>query len=155
MAPSPEQPIVMQFGATGSDAADQAAPDWAVAAGARLLRAPEVQGIDLAVSVRDSRLVVTLNAAPDSLDAALVLKAALDARVDPSTLSEAEPQRLSDATLTAWSREPGPADASAWRQTDESDGRWLWALALVLLAIEMFARRTVIAEIRAKESHAA
>jgi hypothetical protein len=155
MAPSPEQPIVIRFGATGGDTADQTAPEWAIAAGARLLRAPEVQGIDPGVSVRDGRLVVDVGAAPDSLEAALVVKAALDARVDPSSLSETEPQRLSDAAITAWSREPGPADASAWRQTDESDGRWLWALALLLLAIETFVRRTVNVEVRAKESHAA
>ena len=155
MAPSSEQPIVIRFGATGIAAADPTAPGWAIAAGARLLRAPELQGIDLGVSGRDGRLVVDVSAAPDSLEAALVVKAALDARVDPATLSEAEPQRLSDATRAAWSRDPGPADVSAWRQTDESDGRWLWALALLLLVIETFARRTLPSEVRAKESHAA
>ena len=155
IAPSPEQPILIRFGGADQEGTDEAPPAWAVAAGTRLLRAPEVQGVDFAVSTRGGRLVVDVPAAPDSLEAALVLKAALDARLDPATFTEAEPQRLPDATLAAWSRAPGPADVSAWQQTDESDGRWLWALALVLLAVEAFVRRTTPAAVRMEEPHAA
>ena len=157
IAPSSEQPIVVRFAGSEADAEgdDQNSPAWVVGAGARLLRAPDVQGVDLRVSSRSDHLVVDVNAAPDSLEAALAVKAALDARLDPATFAEAEPQRLGEATLAAWSRAPGPADVSAWRHTDESDGRWLWALALVLLGLEAFVRQTTRPAVRVKESHAA
>ena len=155
IAPSPEQPIVIRFGGAEQRSGQEIPSAWAVAAGARLLRAPELRGVEPGVSARGDRLVVDVNAAPDSLEAALVVKAALDARLDPAAFDEAEPLRLPDATLAGWSRAPGPADVTAWRQTDESDGRWLWALALVLLAAEAFVRRTTQPAIRVKEPHAA
>lgn len=155
IAPSAEQPILIRLGGADEEGIDEAPPAWAVAAGARLLRAPEVQDVDLRVSTRGDRLVVDVNAAPDSLEAALAVKAALDARLDPVAFAEAEPQRLAEATLAAWARVPGPADVSAWQQTDESDGRWLWALALVLLGIETLVRRTTQPAVRVREPHAA
>jgi hypothetical protein len=155
IAPSVEQPIVIRFAGSDAGGDDEDAPAWVIGAGARLLRAPEVQGVDLRVSSSGDRLVVDVNAAPDSLEAALAVKAALDARLDPAAFAEAEPQRIAEAALTAWSRAPGPADVSAWRHTDESDGRWLWALALVLLGVEAFVRRTTRPAVREKESHAA
>jgi hypothetical protein len=155
IAPSAEQPIVIRFAGTDAGGDDGDAPAWVIGAGARLLRAPEVQGVDLRVSSRSDRLVVDVNAPPDSLEAALAVKAALDARLDPAAFAEAEPQRLPEATLTAWSRAPGPAAVSARRHTDESDGRWLWALVLVLLGVEAFVRRTTRPAVQVEESHAA
>ena len=51
--------------------------------------------------------------------------------------------------------QPIPADVTAWRHTDESDGRWLWVLALVLLGVEALVRCTTRPEVGVKESHAA
>jgi hypothetical protein len=155
IAPSPEQPIVIRFGGNDQSSDHEIAPAWAVAAGARLLRAPEIQDVDLRVSSRSDHLIVDVDAAPDSLEAALAVKAALDARLDSTALSEAEPQRLPDAVLAAWSRAPGPADVNAWQRTDESDGRWLWALALVLLVVEAVVRRRTPPAVRRAEPHAA
>jgi len=50
---------------------------------------------------------------------------------------------LPDADLARWRREPAPVTPSAIPLADESDLRWLWALALVLLLAETRVRRPV------------
>lgn len=52
-----------------------------------------------------------------------------------------EPVAISDEQLRSWSRAPGavPADATP---ADEGDRRWFWGLALALLALEHFLRRS-------------
>jgi hypothetical protein len=56
---------------------------------------------------------------------------------DRSTL---EPAPISVQTFAEWSRPPGAFESG--RPVDEGDRRWLWAAALVLMAIEMIIRRT-------------
>lgn len=52
-----------------------------------------------------------------------------------------EPVAISPEQLTAWSRRPGaPSDSAP--VVDEGDRRWLWALALALLALEWWLRRS-------------
>ena len=156
VAPSAEEPIVIRFpGASPSGDLEGSAGEGMSAAAHRLLRSPEIRGIDVRVSHGSGALIVDVHADPASLEAALVVKAALDARHDPGAFGELEPRRIDVATLTRWSRPPGPADAGAWRQTDESDGRWLWALALALLVVETFVRRSPGSINRARERHAA
>jgi hypothetical protein len=158
VAPSPAQPIVIRFaGADGAGEAVAAAPanDWTAAAADRLLRSPDVAGVHLRVASAKGALVVDVDADPGSVEAARVVKAALDARHDTTSMLEREPRRIDDATLAAWSRPAGPADATAWRHTDESDGRWFWALALVLLLIEAIVRRAPAPAAQARETHAA
>jgi hypothetical protein len=102
-----------------------------------------------------SRLLIDVDADAESLEAAGILKAALDARGDRRVLAEHEPERIPSATLARWSREPARPDTGAWRQSDDSDGRWLWLAALVLLGVETFLRRTAAAESPRAEAHAA
>ena len=154
-APSPDQPIVIRFPGADAAASSEGAADWAVAAGARLLAAPEVAGVDLEVTAAGNTLVVDANVEPDSLEAALVVKAALDARDHRRRFDEAEPARIADARLAGWSRPAAPADPGAWRQTDESDGRWFWMLALALLGLEAVVRRPARQAARTEEQHAA
>ena len=156
VAPSADEPIVIRFpGASSSPDGSRSGEEWAAGAAHRLLRSPAVRGIEVAVSHASGPLVVDVNADPASLEAALVVKAALDARRDPRSLEEAEPRRIDEAVLMRWSRPPGAADTGAWRQTDESDGRWLWALALGLLIVEGLLRRSSGSADQARERHAA
>ena len=155
-APSREQPIVVRFpGAAPMEDAPAPADGWAGPAALRLLRSPAIAGVDMRVSPTPGALVLDVNAEPASLDAARAVKAALDARRDPAELHELEPVRLDASTLAGWSRPAGPADPGAWRHTDESDGRWLWGLALVLLAVESIVRRSPAPEREERRQHAA
>jgi hypothetical protein len=156
-APGADQPISIQFGGPSQrEAKDPAsARDWTFGAAQRLLRASSSLNVPLDVSASHGTLMVRSQAAPDSLAAAQILKAALDSRLDPDALAESEPERIPDQTLTAWTRVPAPPDPSQWRQTDESDGRWLWLCALLLLGAETWLRRAAPVERRHVESHAA
>ena len=122
--------------------AEERAKGWTREAAPRLLREADRNHLPLSVAPDAAALVVDVNAEPGSLAAAEVVKAALDARLDPRALAEQEIARIPEATLSAWTREPGAADTTAWRRSDESDGRWFWLAALVLLGLETFVRRS-------------
>ena len=59
----------------------------------------------------------------------------------PAHLRELEPDRLDEATVRQWERDATPATAATDRP-DDSDGRWLWLLALALLGVETGMRRS-------------
>jgi hypothetical protein len=156
-APSVAQPVVVRFpGADPLDrAADPTAATWTIGAGQRLLRSPDVAGIPIRVGADGGSLVIDAGVAPDSLAAARMLRAALEARTDVRALAEHEVERIPAATLAAWSREAAPADVRAWRQSEYSDGRWFWALALLLLGVETLVRRSPPRTVRGRNAHAA
>jgi hypothetical protein len=54
--------------------------------------------------------------------------------------SALEPASISVQTLAEWSRPPGAFESG--RPADEGDRRWLWAAALLLMAIETVMRRS-------------
>ena len=58
----------------------------------------------------------------------------------PADLRELDPDRLDEATIRQWERDATPATAATDRPAD-SDGRWLWLLALALLGVETWLRR--------------
>jgi hypothetical protein len=61
--------------------------------------------------------------------------------VDAATPREAmEPNLVARADLDSWSRPPAGVSPRA-RPADEGDRRWLWVLALALLALEQWLRR--------------
>lgn len=97
------------------------------------------------VSERDGVMVVDAPMAAAALAAPAVIRAVLLA-VRPAAIidSEAEVVSLPDAVLARWRRDPAPVTGQAVPVPGDSDARWLWALALVLLAIEgrVRARRT-------------
>ena len=57
-------------------------------------------------------------------------------------IAELEPATLSDSLLAAW-RRPSTAEAARGNaENGPSDGRWLWLLALALLGLETWLRRS-------------
>jgi hypothetical protein len=85
-------------------------------------------------------LVLDVAARPDSLFAAEVVRAALIARVGAESYDEREIAGLAEGPLLAMSRAPGTVTSDAWRNADSTDARWLWLLALGLLACEHWLR---------------
>lgn len=78
---------------------------------------------------------------PAAASAASATVSAIE-RVTATSMDSLEPARIGDEQLQAWSRPPGGVPPGA-RPADEGDRRWLWGLALALLALEHFLRRTV------------
>ena len=88
----------------------------------------------------EGELLLDVDASIDSLFAAAVVQAALNARVDVKSYAEHETARLDEKTLSAWSRPPGPVARDAWRTAESTDARWFWLLAIVLLGVEQWLR---------------
>ena len=154
-APSPTQPVVLRFQQT-RPATTPSSPvrDWTFAAGQRLLRTPAIAGVPVNVAGVAGALVIDADVTAQSLEAAELVKAALDARPDPEALAEFETARIPATVLAGWSREPASPEPEAWQHSDESDGRWLWAAALMLLGLESVVRRSAAA-VREKDARAA
>jgi hypothetical protein len=79
-------------------------------------------------------------AAPDSLFAAAVGRAALRGRHATDEYVEHEIASIDGAVLAAWTRPPAAVDRTAWRTADSNDSRWCWLAALVLLGAEQWLR---------------
>ena len=94
-------------------------------------------------------LLLQIGGAPESLFAAAVVRAALNARRRPGTYAEQEIARIGPATLTALQRPAGPVHSDAWRQGRATDARWCWMLALSALVAEQWLR----ARSRERRSH--
>lgn len=80
---------------------------------------------------------------PGSVPAAAHLLEHIARVVFASDRTAFEPAPMPAQTLAEWSRPSGPFESG--RPGDEGDRRWFWAAALVLMALEMIARRTNIA----------
>ena len=85
-------------------------------------------------------LLLEISAPPDSLLAAATVRAALTARIDVDVYAEREVARLDEAWLTAFTRSSAEVTRDAWRSAESTDARWVWLLALVLLAVEQWLR---------------
>ena len=157
VAPVVTEPIVVRFpgGEPLPVATAPAADGWAARAAVRLLTHADKADLPLDASVGGNALLVDVHAAPGSVLGAESLKAALDARIHPRKLAEQEIARIPAERLNAWTRPAAPADTGAWQQSDESDARWLWIAALVLLALESFVRRSVTVVDSQVDAHAA
>ena len=156
VAPDPSQPILVRFrGGESLPPSSQTADGWSFGAVQRFLRSIEAGDTSIGVFSTPHTLVVDVDAEPSSLAAARALKAALDARVDPRSAGELEPERISQERLAAWTREPASPDPAGWQHADDSDARPFWALALLLLGVETFLRRPPAAEERQAEADAA
>ena len=89
-----------------------------------------------------ARLLLFVHADAGSLVSAATF-AAIGRAVAPAvSVAELDPTRIDDETLARWRR---PAAAAVSRETaddaGESDGRWLWLAALLLLGAESWMRR--------------
>ncbi len=88
-----------------------------------------------------NELVLDTAIGVDTLAAAAVVRAVLNARAGIETYAEREIGHEPATAIEALSRPPGPVDRDGWRNADVTDGRWFWAVALVLLALEQWLRR--------------
>jgi hypothetical protein len=100
---------------------------------------PAVIGGEATVQGRDRLVLFPLDAAGSLTSAALIGAATRALSVAPP-VDELDPAFISDSALSAWQRPPGATGRAT--RGDESDGRWLWVLVLVLLVVETFLRRT-------------
>lgn len=132
---------------------------WIASAALALQRSDLRRAVEpgVTVSERDGVMVVDAPVPAAALAAPAVVRAALLA-VRPAAIADAEAEivTLPDADLARWRRDPAPVTPSAIPVADDSDlsakapgrrssseggvaeadARWLWALALVLLAVE-------------------
>jgi hypothetical protein len=140
-APAAKKPITIQF---GGQRPSPSVTDggWSFGAAQRLLRATSNLEVPVSVSSPDGSLVVHAQADPAALAAAQILQATLDSRLSVRDFEVREPERIDDGTLTRWTRPSAVPGESQWRQSDESDGRWVWVAALVLLTVEAYLRRS-------------
>jgi hypothetical protein len=113
-------------------------------------------GVDVTIGEEQGRLVVHA-AIPASADSAAAVLRAVMLAVRPAAIANrgAEVMTLSDVDLARWRREPGPAEPPAPGAIGLSDARWLWALALALLGIETWIRRSRLDSGAAEVRHAA
>lgn len=156
VAPSPEQPVVIQFGESLKPADTSVWPaDGLRLFARRAIASSAAQGVDIRAFHRGPALVFDVAAPADSLTAAAVTQAVLNARADPRALTEQEPLRIPNARLESWNRPAAPPHADAWKTTTQSDGRWLWLAAILLMGVESLIRRDRVAPSATAEAHAA
>ncbi len=107
------------------------------------------------------RLLLFANAEPGSLEAARLTAVAKRATSVAPAASELEPETMSAAALAALERpasNEAPTRVRPLGEDTPSDGRWLWAAALALLALEIPLRRrppAAAAATRAERARAA
>lgn len=155
VAPSGDQPIAIRFrGAAPAAGPPESPSSWARAAAVRLLIVPGVHEAVPQVSQRGGALNVALDTPADSWAALAVLHATLNARRDEHAWHEREPERIPEPQLVAWTRDAPPPAADAWRQSEDTDGRWLWLVAIGLMAVEQVIRRASVV-IRSEAARAA
>jgi hypothetical protein len=111
---------------------------WIAAAAIALQHADLIRGAGpVTVLERDGIMLVDAPFAAAALAAPAVVRAALlsvrpEAVVDP----QSEVSTLPDTDLARWRRQSAPVARSAIPLADDSDARWLWLSALVLLGLE-------------------
>jgi hypothetical protein len=84
--------------------------------------------------------------------AALIAATARAASPDPEP-AELSATTIADATLRAWERPASDLTPVTGRDPNRFDGRWMWGLALVLLAVEAWLRRTRPSPVPVEMSH--
>jgi hypothetical protein len=144
--------IVIFAGGSADGTAQPVRADWMVDA-ALALRTSDLlreTGVDVSIEERRGSLAVHAAVAATSPAAPAVVRAVIlavrpDAIADP----ELETEAIRESDLLAWRRDASPvgppaAIARTLRDTadGEGQGRWLWLLALVLLGVETWVRRT-------------
>ena len=156
IAPSPSQPLIVGFeGIPSKVPVARSESSWPREAAWRAFMMPELTGRPVRFELGGDALVLDISGQADSLVAAEITRAALNARLDLAALGEHEPAQIPGAVLASWTRSPSPPDAEAWRRTTDSDGRWLWAAVLGLLGVETWLRRERAARAAVVEARAA
>ncbi len=122
--------LVVFAGATAPEVGPSVAEPWMRNAVARL---PEVAGAQ-----NGETLVLNTPVHASGVEAARLLDRIVHS-VFVDDVALPEPRTMSRTTLSIWTR-PGRYDPGT--PADEGDRRWLWAVVLVLLAVEAVARRS-------------
>ncbi len=113
---------------------------WMVDAVAQLRGDSLIAG-EAMLADRDRLVLMPLTPAASATSAALIAGATRALSLAPRP-SELDPEVVPDSVLRSWEREPAATgNAVAGGYDDRSDARWLWLLALVLLAFETWLRR--------------
>jgi len=134
--------------ARDSTLAVAAANDSAIAqAPGGIVIARDARGAPSVVAARDgTRLLLFENANTASVTSVALLSAAMRADAANSPAGEVDPGTTPDATLATWQRVAAPAPVSRTANAqDASDGRWLWMIVGLLLAVETWMRRDRVA----------
>jgi hypothetical protein len=84
--------------------------------------------------------------------AALIAAAARSSSSDPEA-AELVPTTIADATLRSWERPSSDVVPVGGSDPNRFDGRWMWGLALALLALEAWVRRARQTPMPAEMSH--
>jgi hypothetical protein len=141
MRVAPARRIEIAFAGTATS--DPGAPStaWIASAAIALQRSDLAAATraSLVAGERDGVLAVRTSLSASSPLAPAAVRAVVAAASDPVADRELEPRALDDGVLSAWRRAPSATAAGV--PPDQSDGRWLWALALALLAVETVVRR--------------
>jgi hypothetical protein len=114
---------------------------WMGDVAASAWRDTSIAGIGRAAIGGRERLLLFANVAPGSFESAALIVAAANALSGRVPAAELEPSTIADAQLAAWRREPASVVLPVG-DGGESDGRWLWLLALLLLGVEAVLRRS-------------
>jgi hypothetical protein len=100
--------------------------------GRSVVRAAEDQGT----------LLVETSASASSLFGAALVRATMLTRGEPRRDDDREVLAIPDDRLARWTRAPGAVTAQTFRRVDETDARWFWGAALMLLVAEAWMRRS-------------
>jgi hypothetical protein len=89
-----------------------------------------------------SRLQLAANVAADDVFlSALLTSVARAASDDLTAWNELEPGSVDEEDLQRWTRQPSSSAAPTESSPTDSDGRWLWAVALILIGLETWMRQ--------------
>jgi hypothetical protein len=103
-----------------------------------------------------TQLLVVSAAGVKDLTTPLLMRAVANAIAQPADLRLEEVTPIPEPVLRAWSRDAGPAEPPRIDTIVDDDRRWFWFAGLVLLAIEMWMRRSrTSVAIQAEESRVA
>jgi hypothetical protein len=87
-------------------------------------------------------LLIDVSASPSAFVSAAAVRGALVARLGTSARHEEEVRRMSSTELAGLVRVAAPIGPNTRDTGGTSDGRWWWAIVLVLLGLESVARRS-------------
>jgi hypothetical protein len=105
-----------------------------------VVRAPGGEPLVSAAAAGD-RLIVAVAASPADLLSVVAVRSVLTASVPPPDWHALEVEHIPQSQLKAWTRPAAPIPPERFKPTAPGDGRWLWAVALALLAVEWGLRR--------------
>jgi hypothetical protein len=116
---------------------------------------PEVGADRIRVGEQNGTMIVETSIPATSTAAPAVIRSAILA-IRPQRIADAEFEvtTISDEELSRWRRDAAPVGPGAISDMADSDGRWLWILALALLGVETVMRRAHV-RVAGREADAA